>query len=80
MGRGRSRFERRQRRRAREPQQPEDTRATITLAAHGETPIILKVKDFKVDLNRDYVDATVFGNANKTYLAGIRNWIITASE
>lgn len=30
--------------------------------------------EWSVQLNRDYVDATVFGDTNKTYLAGLRNF------
>jgi len=30
--------------------------------------------EWTVDLSRDYVDATVFGETNKTYLAGLRNF------
>lgn len=30
--------------------------------------------EWSVDLSRDYVDATVFGETNKTYLAGLRNF------
>jgi hypothetical protein len=30
--------------------------------------------EWAVQLNRDYVDATVFGETNKTYLAGLRNF------
>lgn len=30
--------------------------------------------EWSVDLSRDYVDATVFGDTNKTYLAGLRNF------
>jgi hypothetical protein len=30
--------------------------------------------EWSIQLNRDYVDATVFGDTNKTYLAGLRNF------
>lgn len=30
--------------------------------------------EWSIDLSRDYVDATVFGETNKTYLAGLRNF------
>lgn len=29
--------------------------------------------EWTLQLNRDYVDATVFGDTNKTYLAGLKN-------
>jgi len=39
----------------------------------GGTKVVNKT-DWSVQLNRDYVDATVFGDTNKTYLAGLRNF------
>lgn len=30
-------------------------------------------KDWTLNINRDYVDASVFGDVNKTYLAGLRD-------
>ena len=39
----------------------------------GGTKITNKT-EWSVQLNRDYVDATVFGETNKTYLAGLRNF------
>lgn len=35
---------------------------------------ITEKTEWAVQLNRDYVDATVFGDTNKTYLAGLRNF------
>lgn len=39
----------------------------------GGTKVTNKT-EWAVQLNRDYVDATVFGETNKTYLAGLRNF------
>ncbi len=39
----------------------------------GGTKVTNKT-EWSVQLNRDYVDATVFGETNKTYLAGLRNF------
>lgn len=36
------------------------------------TKVALKT-EWTLNLNRDYVDATVFGDTNKTYLAGLPN-------
>jgi len=41
--------------------------------AGGGTKVTEKT-EWSVQLNRDYVDATVFGDTNKTYLAGLRNF------
>ncbi len=39
----------------------------------GGTKVAEKT-EWSVQLNRDYVDGTVFGDTNKTYLAGLRNF------
>ena len=39
----------------------------------GGTKVAEKT-EWSVQLNRDYVDSTSFGNTNKTYLAGLRNF------
>lgn len=39
----------------------------------GGTKVSAKT-EWSIDLSRDYVDATVFGETNKTYLAGLRNF------
>lgn len=39
----------------------------------GGTKVTEKT-EWSVQMNRDYVDATVFGDTNKTYLAGLRNF------
>lgn len=39
----------------------------------GGTKVTNKT-EWSIDLSRDYVDATVFGETNKTYLAGLRNF------
>jgi hypothetical protein len=36
--------------------------------------LVAEKTEWSVQLNRDYVDATVFGDTNKTYLAGLRNF------
>jgi len=36
------------------------------------TKVALKA-EWTINLNRDYVDATVFGDVNKTYLAGLKD-------
>jgi len=38
----------------------------------GGTKVALKT-EWTLNLNRDYVDATVFGDTNKTYLAGLKD-------
>jgi len=40
----------------------------------GSGTKVVNKTDWSVQLNRDYVDATVFGDTNKTYLAGLRNF------
>lgn len=42
--------------------------------AIGTGTKVAEKTDWSVQLNRDYVDATSFGNTNKTYLAGLRNF------
>jgi hypothetical protein len=42
--------------------------------AIGVGTLVSNKTDWSVQLNRDYVDATVFGDTNKTYLAGLRNF------
>jgi len=42
--------------------------------AIGTGTKITNKTEWSVQLNRDYVDATVFGETNKTYLAGLRNF------
>jgi hypothetical protein len=49
--------------------------AIYLVAAKGQTGA-LKVatkNEWTLNLNRDYVDATVFGDVNKTYLTGLRD-------
>jgi hypothetical protein len=38
----------------------------------GGTKVAVKT-EWTLNLNRDYVDATVFGDTNKTYLAGLKD-------
>ena len=40
----------------------------------GTGTLVAEKTEWSVQLNRDYVDATVFGDTNKTYLAGLRNF------
>jgi hypothetical protein len=43
---------------------------------HGPKGVGVKVTtktEWTLNLNRDYVDATVFGDTNKTYLVGLRD-------
>lgn len=42
--------------------------------AIGTGTKVAEKTEWSVQLNRDYVDATVFGDTNKTYLAGLRNF------
>jgi hypothetical protein len=42
--------------------------------AVGSGTKVTNKTEWAVQLNRDYVDATVFGETNKTYLAGLRNF------
>lgn len=42
--------------------------------AIGVGTLVSTKTEWSVQLNRDYVDATVFGDTNKTYLAGLRNF------
>jgi len=43
-------------------------------AAKGSGGILVAVKtEWTLQRNRDYIDATVFGDTNKTYLAGLPN-------
>lgn len=42
--------------------------------AKGTGTKVTEKTEWAVQLNRDYVDATVFGDTNKTYLAGLRNF------
>ena len=42
--------------------------------AIGTGTLVAFKTDWSLQLNRDYVDATVFGDTNKTYLAGLRNF------
>ena len=42
--------------------------------AKGTGVKVTEKTEWAVQLNRDYVDATVFGDTNKTYLAGLRNF------
>lgn len=52
--------------------------ATITITPNGQKPVVLSVKGYTLDISRDYVDATVFGSVNKTYLAGTVEYTIKA--
>jgi len=42
--------------------------------AIGTGTKVAEKTEWSVQLNRDYVDSTSFGNTNKTYLAGLRNF------
>lgn len=46
----------------------------IYLAATGTAPIkIMNKTEWSLNLNRDFVDATTFGNTNKVYLVGLKD-------
>lgn len=45
---------------------------TAPKGAGGAQKVALKT-EWTLNLNRDYVDATVFGDVNKTYLAGLKD-------
>lgn len=46
----------------------------IYLAATGQAKVKVATKsEWTLNLSRDYVDATVFGEANKTYLVGLKD-------
>jgi len=46
----------------------------IYIAASGQAKTKVAAKsEWTLNLSRDYVDATVFGEANKTYLAGLKD-------
>lgn len=82
MGRGRARFQRAQRRERRQADivvMP-PPKATITLKTPGKDTIILRVKDFKLDMDRDYVDVTSFDATTSEYVVGLRKYTITATE
>jgi len=49
--------------------------AVYLFAAKGETGAkkVATLTDWELNLGRDFVDATVFGNTNKTYLPGLKD-------
>lgn len=81
MGRGRARFEKQQRQKKRdvEDEVPETPKTMITIKPVEGPEIQLAVRDYTLDIERDYIDATTFGSVNQTYLASTRNYIIKAS-
>ena len=43
------------------------------MAAKGSGTKVSNKTEWTLNLNRDYVDATVFGDTNKTYLVGLKD-------
>jgi organic radical activating enzyme len=50
------------------------------LITGGNPTIEIDATEVTARVDNDYIDATSFGNINKTYLAGRRRWTITATE
>jgi hypothetical protein len=81
MGRGRYRTQRldRQKKHQKDPP-PEEPKARITIDDGKGFKLMLTPRIFTVDIERDYVDVTTFGNTNQEYLVGSKTYTIKATE
>ena len=80
MGRGRYSHRRRTRRAKPRADVPDKEGPTITIRADGQPTYIIRPERFDMDVVRDYVDITTFGDTNTEYIAGRRKYTITAWE